>query len=78
MHFAVMQFGGDYCLLTSLLSKGTKRAQAAEFEVTSVKQAAMVEQRRQMTQASHPSTSSARLFATQSEKPDSSDATAIA
>lgn len=64
--------------LTSLLRSGTNSAHAAELEVTSVNNDAITEHNKQITQASQPSTILARLLATQSENPDSSEAAAIA
>lgn len=65
-------------LLTNLFSSGTKRAQAAVFEVISVKSEAITEQRRQTAQSSQPFTSCERPVATNSENPESSEACAIA
>ena len=62
----------------SLFNSGTNKAQEAEFEVISVNRAAIVEHKRQIVHGSHPVTTVARPSATQSEKPDASDASAMA
>ena len=53
----------------NLFNNGTKRAHEAEFEVISVKRAAIVEHKRQIVHGSQPVTTLARPSATQSEKP---------
>ena len=68
----------NFWKLTNLSSRGTKSAQDAELEVISVNKAAMVEHNKQTVHGSHPSTSPARPSATQSEKPEEFDASAIA
>ena len=62
----------------NLFNSGTNNAQDAEFDVISVNSAAIVEHSKQIVQGSHASTTLARPSATQSEKPEASEASAMA
>lgn len=62
----------------SLFNRGTKSAHEAELDVISVNRAAIVEHNRQIVHGSHPVTTLAKPSATQSEKPEASDASAMA
>ena len=65
-------------ILTNLSSNGTNKAHEAEFDVISVNKAAIVEHNKHTVHGSHPSTNPASPSATQSEKPEEFDASAIA